>query len=250
MITYFVIKSLRFFSQVFLLNLDQLEILKVVILILTPYLLFGSAYVANYYNKPSWFIRKLIHTFGLILVGIYGSFLNTIEEVLYVLTIFLIILAILSLIPQIQLFQSLIRMGTREGQRQSESIINSALTSISILTLMVVAFFGSRHYFLAGVLSVALGDGLGEFIGKPYGKHKYKLLAEKSVEGSFGVFIGTLIGCIFAFISFNIDFLIVEMFLIIILVSIVATTIEAFSISFLDNVLMPWAVAGLLWVMI
>ncbi|MFV2013908.1 MAG: hypothetical protein ACC656_00630 [Candidatus Heimdallarchaeota archaeon] len=224
--------------------------LKVVILILIPYLLFGLAYLAYYYNKPKWFIRKLIHTFGLILVGIYGSFLNTLEEVLYVLTIFLIILVILSLIPQLQLFQSLIRMGTREGQSQIESVVNATLTSVSILALMIVAFFGSRHYFLAGVLSVALGDGLGEFIGKPYGKHKYKLITQKSVEGSFGVFIGTFIGSVIAFISFDINFLSVEILLIMLFVSIVATLIEAFSVSFIDNVIMPWAVAGLLWLLI
>ena len=81
-------------------------------------------------------------------------------------------------------------MGTRKGQRQSESIVNSTFTSISALTLLFVSFyFGSRHYFLAGILSVAVGDGLGEFIGKPYGKHKYKILSAGLSARSFIWFV-------------------------------------------------------------
>ena len=212
-----------------------------------PFLLFLVAFYSHRINKPQWFTRKLIHTFGLFIVGLYGSFLNNFSEVLTVLLIFLIILAIFSIIPQIRMFQELIRMGTRKGERQIESLINTTLTAVSILTLMAISFTDNRHFFFAGVLSVAIGDGLGEFIGKPYGMHKYRIFANKSYEGSIGVFFGTLIGCIIAFLSFDLTIFSSDVITLFIIASLVATLIEAFSVSFIDNITMPWAVAGILW---
>jgi dolichol kinase len=230
-----------------LINSDNLDTLKIVLLIIIPYILFGLAYYSHYLNKPAWFTRKLIHTFGLLIVGVYGSFLNTLEELIYVIFAFLLVLIILSLIPHIQLFQNLIRMGTRDGERQLVSIVNTTLTSISILSLMVLLFFGERYLFFAGVLAVSLGDGLGEFVGKPYGRHKYNIVSEKSIEGSGGVFFGTFIGCIIAYTSFSIDIFSFQVVLGMLIASTVATAIEAVSKSFLDNITMPWAVAGILW---
>jgi phytol kinase len=95
------------------------------------------------------------------------------------------------------------------------------------------------------MMSVALGDGLGEFIGKPYGKHKFKITANKSVEGSIAVFFGSFIGAILTLFLFNM--FTVQIFLWVILTSFVAMVIEAVSFSFLDNVLMPTSVAAILW---
>ncbi|MHA2031496.1 MAG: diacylglycerol/polyprenol kinase family protein [Candidatus Kariarchaeaceae archaeon] len=224
-----------------------MDALKIVLLILIPFLLFGLAYYSHYKNRPAWFTRKLIHTFGLLIVGVYGSFINTLEEVIYVIVVFLVILIAFSIIPQIQLFQNLIKMGTRKGERQLVSIVNSTLTSISILSLMIFFFFGDRHLFFAGVLAVSFGDGLGEFVGKPYGNHKYTIVSVKSIEGSVGVLFGTFMGCILAYVSFSIDIFSTQVIFAFFLASLIATIIEALSKSFIDNVTMPWAVAGILW---
>lgn len=193
-----------------------------------------------------WFIRKLIHTCGLTIMGIYGSLLTTLDDIILIVGIVLAILGILTIIPQIQILQKLISMGTREGQTEKESTINTVFTTISVFALLIV-FIDTRWLFLAGVLSVGWGDGLGEFIGRPFGKHKFKIISEKSVEGSFGVFLGTFLGIIFAILL--LDPFEISMFVITIsLVSAIAASIvEALSISFIDNVVMPFLVAGILW---
>ncbi len=197
-------------------------------------------------GKPFWSIRKLIHSIGLAIVGVYGAFLDTLEDIFIVLVLFLIVMGILTAIPSIRMFFALIEMGTRQGENEIESIINTSLTSISMITLMIV-MFDTRWIFLAGVLSVGLGDGLGEFIGKPYGRHKFQILAPKSIEGSVGVFVGTLIGIFAAFLSLSSQSLDSKLVFIFILTSFIAMILEALSISFMDNIAMPWAVAGMLW---
>jgi dolichol kinase len=97
---------------------------------------------------------------------------------------------------------------------------------------------------------VAIGDGLGEFIGKPFGKRKYRITAPKSLEGSLGVFLGSFVGAILAFGVLGSESITGWILLVIILASLIAMIIEAVSISFLDNILMPWAVAGTLWFLI
>ncbi len=211
-----------------------------------PYSLIYIAYWMRNSGKPAWSIRKFIHTLGLTILGVYGSFLDTIEEIFIVLLLFSITLLIFTLIPQIRLFFSLIEMGTREGEKEIESMINTSLTFLSMLVLLLV-MIDSKWIFLAGVLSVAFGDGLGEFIGKPYGKHKYKVFAPKSLEGSFAVFIGTLSGIFLSHLFLNSDSLPLNYVAIFIVVSFIAMIIEAISISFLDNVSMPWIVSGILW---
>jgi len=215
-------------------------------MVLIPYVLVIYAYWMRAHGKPSWSIRKFIHTLGLIIVGVYASYLETLSEILIVLFMFLTILLVFTLIPRVNLFFTLIEMGTRQGEKEVDSIINTTLTSTGMIILLLV-FFDVRWIFLAGALSVGLGDGLGEFIGKPYGKHKFNIISPKSVEGSIGVFAGTFIGVLFAFLSLNSTSLNDYELLILIIASLTAMIIEALSISFMDNILMPWAVAGILW---
>ncbi len=218
-------------------------------MVLFPYILVIYAYWMRDHGKPFWSIRKFIHTLGLIIVAVYASYLETLTEILIVLFMFLTVLLILTLIPSIKLFFTLIEMGTRQGEKESESIINTSLTSTGMIFLLLV-FFDIRWIFMAGVLSVALGDGFGEFIGKPYGKHKYVITSPKSVEGSIGVFMGTLIGALIAFLSLYSTTINEYELFILIIASLAAMIIEAVSISFMDNILMPWTVAGILRIFI
>jgi dolichol kinase len=218
-------------------------------MVLFPYVLVIYAYWMRDHGKPFWAIRKFIHTLGLIIVGVYASYLETLAEILIVLFMFITILLVFTLIPRVNLFFTLIEMGTRKGEKEIESIINTSLTSTGMIVLLLV-FFDVRWIFLAGVLSVGLGDGLGEFIGKPYGKHKFNITAPKSIEGSIGVFAGTLIGALFAFLSLNSTSISDYELFILIIASLTAMIIEAVSISFMDNILMPWAVGGILWLFI
>lgn len=222
----------------------QIDYPTLLIVMLIPYLLFISAYYLRYKNKEPWIIRKFIHTSGLTIGAMYGAVITTVEELIIYLGIFLVSVLIFSVIPQIQLIQNLIYMGTRVGERELVSLINTTLTVLAAIILLLVV--GEEKWiFFAGVMSVALGDGLGEFIGKPLGKHQYNIFSKKSIEGSIGVFVGSYLGgllalLVFQFFSWWIVFLLI-------ISSAVATIIEAFSVSFVDNVLMPYGVAGILW---
>ncbi len=178
------------------------------------------------------------------MVGLFGSMLTTTEEITIIIIFLFITSLILSIHPKIRLVQNLIRMGTRQDQTELESFVNAFFTIVVAFTLLYVTF-DRRWIFMAAMMSVALGDGLGEFIGKPYGKHKYKITANKSVEGSIGVFFGSFIGAILTLFLFDVFTL--QIFLLVILTSFVAMVIEAVSFSFFDNILMPTAVAAILW---
>lgn len=93
---------------------------------------------------------------------------------------------------------------------------------------------------------LAGGDGFANLIGQRYGKHKFKVVAEKSVEGSLIMYVFSLLftfvllgiywlilGRIFE--SFSIFTLVIPVFI----VSGVTTIVEALSPRYTDYVLIP-----------
>ena len=178
------------------------------------------------------------------MVGLFGSTISTLNEIIIIISILLISAIALSIYPRIQLIQSLIQMGTRKGEKEKETFFNTVFTIVTSLTLLYVTF-EHRWIFMVAMMAVSLGDGFGEFIGKPYGKHKFKITANKSVEGSIAVFFGSFIGAVFALLLF--DMFTGRILLLVILTSFVAMAIEAISFSFIDNLFMPTSVAIILW---
>ena len=110
----------------------------------------------------------------------------------------------------------------------------------------------------AGMLMLAIvgwGDGIAPYIGKKWGKRKFKTLGrEKSIEGSIGVFLFSIFGClIFLFLLGiiggpydsatsvlhypGVDLTIT--LLVIIVLSFIATIVEALSPADIDNLSLP-----------
>lgn len=225
----------------------SIDYLKIAALVLVPLLFLFVPFYLNRRNAPNWVIRKTIHSVLLTVVAVYGGFLEEMDEILITLAIFLTIAVTFSLIPSIRLLQVMFEMGTREGESQKESFMNTALTIIVSFTLLFV-LGDSRMIYMASIFSVAFGDSLGEFIGKPFGKHKYKIIATKSLEGSFGVFVGTLFGVVVTYIIFGqFSFAIAW---VLILVALVAMVVEALSFSVIDNLALPTISAALLFYLI
>lgn len=71
------------------------------------------------------------------------------------------------------------------------------------LMYMILAgiFFQQWIFVAVGILPLAYGDGMGAVIGRKYGAHKYRIIDQKSVEGSLAVLgataIAVFIGMIF-----------------------------------------------------
>ncbi|MCX6177848.1 MAG: phosphatidate cytidylyltransferase [Chlorobiales bacterium] len=112
------------------------------------------------------------------------------------------------------------------------------------LYFVIVAMICGTLYYkqFAGVLAMAIlgwGDGLAPIIGTRFGKLKYRVLSDKSVEGS----LAFLAGSIFAGLFF-VRLIIPESFDAgkIVTIALIATIVEGISPKEVDNLTIPFAV--------
>lgn len=131
-----------------------------------------------------------------------------------------------------------VKTMTRTGDRHE--LLRGPLYFVIVGTICGTLYFGT----FAGVMAMAAlgwGDGLAPMIGTRFGRMKYKVLSEKSLEGSLTVFIASALAGIF-FV-----WLIVPAALNpgrIILLSLIAAVAEGLSPKDWDNFLIPVAVIG------
>jgi len=109
--------------------------------------------------------------------------------------------------------------------------------------VIVAMICGTLYYKqFPGVLAMAIlgwGDGLAPIIGTRYGKLKYRVLSDKSVEGS----LAFLVGSIFAGLFF-VWLIVPELFDAgkIVTIALIATIVEGVSPKEVDNLTIPFAV--------
>lgn len=102
---------------------------------------------------------------------------------------------------------------------------------------------------LPGVLAMAVlgwGDGLAPIVGMKLGKMKYKVLSEKTFEGSLAFFAGSVLaGMFFVWL------IIPEAFDLstILIIALAATIVEGLSPREVDNILIPLAVIALVFLL-
>ena len=132
-----------------------------------------------------------------------------------------------------------------------KELLKGPLYFTVIMMIAGTLLFGS----FAGILMMAIvgwGDGIAPYIGKKYGKRTYKTFGrEKTLEGSLGFFVFAVLGSLFFWIFLGILGAIeppvlhnprvelLEIFIVILLCSFVATIVEALSPSDIDNLLIP-----------
>jgi dolichol kinase len=120
-----------------------------------------------------------------------------------------------------------------------------------IMMIAGTVLFGS----FAGMLVMAIvgwGDGIAPYIGKKYGKRTYKTFGrEKTLEGSLGFFLFAVLGSLLFWVFLGVlggleppilhnpDVGLIEIFMVILLCSFVATIVEALSPADIDNLLIP-----------
>lgn len=108
-------------------------------------------------------------------------------------------------------------------------------------TCLAFVFPQKAHVIAAGILPMAYGDAAASIIGEKYGRHKYKLVAQKSVEGSLAMFLVSLAslaaGMVFfsSFYGFSYFSKIAAM----VSAATVAAFVEAFSPMGFDNLAVP-----------
>lgn len=103
-------------------------------------------------------------------------------------------------------------------------------------------FFASKPYVIAaGILPMAYGDAAASMVGERYGRRKYKLMADKSLEGSAAMFFASFLSFIIslAFFSLLYPFSFFGKIFAAVVVAAVATLIEGFSPMGFDNLTVP-----------
>lgn len=122
--------------------------------------------------------------------------------------------------------------------------------SVSI-GILVACFWHLQQpqYAALGILIMAWGDGLAALIGQRFGKHKYKVFgAQKSLEGSLTMAIVSYI--VSVLILLGVEGNLWQTWVVSLVVALVATGLETFSLLGIDNLTVPLGSAALAFMLI
>lgn len=108
-------------------------------------------------------------------------------------------------------------------------------------TVLALFFASKPHVIAAGILPMAYGDSVASIVGEKYGRKRYKLVAEKSLEGSAAMFIVSFFSFAIGLILFSApySFSVFEKILPALASATVATFVEGFSPMGFDNLTVP-----------
>ncbi|NTV02900.1 MAG: phosphatidate cytidylyltransferase [Chlorobiaceae bacterium] len=132
-----------------------------------------------------------------------------------------------------------VKTMTRTGDKRE--LLKGTLYFVVVAMICGTLFYKQFN----GVLAMAVlgwGDGLAPIIGTRFGKMRYKLVCDKSVEGSLAFFVGS-----FAAGLFFVRLIVPEAYdpVRIGIIALACTIIEGLSPKEVDNLLIPAAVVGL-----
>lgn len=223
------------------------EILLYIVMAVLSYSIFGLAALLVKKGAPHWVPRKTVHTLGMTIIAIYSVVVRTPLAVLIIGGIVIVIAFLLNM-TRLNFIEWMAKATTRENEHWIETVGNTAMTTITIVSLYFYNWNFSPFYpsiYLTAVFSLAWGDGLAEFVGRKYGRISYKILGNKTLEGSLTVLFITFI---FGLVSFTIFHEITSQIIAaLFLASVIAALVEAVAIKVFDNLLIPVSVQLTLW---
>ncbi len=128
-----------------------------------------------------------------------------------------------------------VKTMTRNNDRKE--LLKGPFYFTLVMNLMGTLFYNS-NLAVTAMSFLGWGDGIAPIVGKKYGRHKYKIFAEKSIEGSIAFFVfGLGAGFLFSYLIFGsvkINHLLIT--------GVITTIVEAVSPKDIDNILIPLAV--------
>jgi phytol kinase len=125
-----------------------------------------------------------------------------------------------------------VKTMTRTGDRKE--LLKGPFYFTLVMNVMGTVFL----FYTGAIISMGFlswGDGLAPVFGKKFGKHKYRILSDKTLEGSIAFFISGIAGSIL----FSLILLGNVNFTLIIITAIITTLVEAASPPNWDNILIP-----------
>ncbi len=148
------------------------------------------------------------------------------------------------------LISELLISGSREGESGFNTFASAFMGMIAFISVFIL-FMPEPSIFVASILAVSWGDAAGEAVGRPLGgKYVRRKLGQKSVEGSVAVLVFTSIAILTAlalFSSVGCPLCIMPQIL---LIGAVIAIVEILSIGWIDNFVIPFATALLMWVLL
>ncbi|MBV6626418.1 MAG: phosphatidate cytidylyltransferase [Rivularia sp. (in: Bacteria)] len=205
---------------------------------LTFIYVFGLVALLNFcvtrFNLPQDISRKITHIGAGSIIG-FLVFYNDYHWSKYLnVTIFIVWIILLI---QKGLFASdddeAVKTMTRTGDKKE--LLKGPLYFVIVATICGSLFYKT----FPGIVAIAIlgwGDGIAPIIGSRYGKFKYELLSSKSVEGSLSMFVAAFTASVFfvwLIIPNELDITRI------LLLSVIATVVEACSPKEIDNLLIP-----------
>ena len=200
-------------------------------------------------GTPKWQTRKIVHvslgTFIALTVPAYSNLSGpTLAG-----GIFLTVL-IYAWAHKSDLISELLISGSREGESGFNTFASAFMGMIAFISVFIL-FMPEPSIFVASILAVSWGDAAGEAVGRPLGrKYVRRKLGQKSVEGSVAVLVFTSIAILTAlalFSSVGCPLCIMPQIL---LIGAVIAIVEILSIGWIDNFVIPFATALLMWVLL
>lgn len=208
---------------------------------LTFIYVFGLVAVMNFcvtsFNLPQDISRKLTHIGAGSLI-VFLPLYNDLHWSKYLnVTIFVVWIILLI---QKGLFASdddeAVKTMTRNGNKSE--LLKGPLYFVIVATICGTLFYKTFPGIIA-IATLGWGDGIAPIIGSRYGKLKYEVLSSKSVEGSLSMFVAAFTAStFFVWLIIPTELDIVR----ILLLSAIATVVEACSPKEIDNLLIPTAV--------
>lgn len=108
-------------------------------------------------------------------------------------------------------------------------------------TFLALLFASQPYVIAAGILPMAYGDSVAAMVGERYGRRRYKLVADKSLEGSAAMFFASFLSFTISLIFFSAlhQFSVYEKIFPALAAGTVATLVESVSPMGFDNLTVP-----------
>ncbi|MEG0505723.1 MAG: SEC59/DGK1/VTE5 family protein, partial [Raoultibacter sp.] len=126
--------------------------------------------------------------------------------------------------------------------REQDNTLGTVYYAVSLTLLALFSFWIGRPYVGAlGVFCMAFGDGFAAVIGQRFGARSMLGVKGKSLSGSAAMFVASYVSCAVVLLIAGQPFAL----LVALLLAVVATALELFSVAGLDNLTVPLGVSAL-----
>ncbi len=230
-------------------SLTSWDIILGIITGVTGNIILSIGYRLTKHGGRKWKSRKLVHVgMGTVIAFTLTSYSN-LSGPAFAAGVFLVILFYVWAHKR-DLIMELLNAGSREYESRLNTFASSFMGLVSF-ALTFLIFLQRPEIFVASFLTVAWGDAAGEIVGRPFGgRYLRRLRKNKSLEGTIAVFLMSFVAIFTAIGLFSADTCPFCVAYKILFIAFIIAILEAFSIGWTDNFVIPLVTAIMLWVLV